>query len=501
MVLTLLRRRLLQGLACCLGFAALGSVRAEDRPPIAPALGATEIQQRTKEAFFWGMQQVGFYELRHVFTMMEGNPAYRGINRVFGNTRLLSAKARFATTPNASTLYSGGLFDLRNESIVVETPQMPEGRYWSIQAADHYAHWFFFVGSPFTGNAPQRYLIVGPDWKGRFPPGFKGPQIIRATSNAVTITLRLGVLDARSSSEMAEAGRLVKSVNILPLSLWAKNGGKPVPLEQQPMVRGNYASFPRMNQISDLTRTMTPLDYLQLVSLVINDPSMTQRRDSAKEIATLKRLADIGLREGYRFDPTRLTPNQIKAIEAGFLEARREAQQSFATNLLDMNGWQLQTSLFYDDNDYALRAGAAEIAWGSPVPFESHTIAFGLVDDQGHKLDGAHRYTLSFDINDLPPVTEFWEIPVYDDYGYFVDNPIDRYSATSYLYKAGAYHVANGRLTFYLQSERPTDPDQAKNWLPIPQSGGFRLAPRFYGPTSPLIDGSYPMPRLMRNDG
>lgn len=468
---------------------------------IDPALNAKEIKQRSKEAFFWGMQQVGFYELRHVLTQMEGTPAYRGINRAIVNTRLFSARERFATTPNASTLYSGGIFDLRHESIVVETPQMPEGRYWSVQAADQYAHWFFFVGSPFTGNAPQRYLIVGPDWKGRFPPGFKGPQIIRATSNAVTIILRLGVLDARDGNELAEAGRLVKSASILPLSLWASNGGKPVPLDRQPMVKSDYASFPRMDKISDLTRSMTPLDYLQLVSLVINDPSMTKRRDSAKELATLKRLAGIGLKEGQRFDPSRLTPAQIKAVEAGFFEARQEAQQAFATSLIDMNGWKLQTSLFYDDNDYVLRAGAAEIAWGSPVPFESHTIGFGLADDQGRKLEGGHRYTLTFEVDKLPPVTEFWELPVYDDYGYFVNNPIDRYNATSYLYRAGAYHVADDRLTFYLQSEPPTDPDQLRNWLPIPKRGGFRLAPRFYGPTSPLIDGSYPMPRLIPNDG
>lgn len=469
--------------------------------PIDPSLNAGEIKQRSKEAFFWGMQQAGFYELRHVFTMMEGAPAYRGINRVMANTRLFSARERFATTPNASTLYSGGLFDLRRESIVVETPQMPEGRYWSVQAADHYAHWFFFVGSPFTGNAPQRYLIVGPDWKGRFPPGFKGPQIIRATSNAVTITLRLGVLDARDGDELAEAGRLVKSVSILPLSLWANNGGKPVPLDRQPLVKGDYASFPRMDKINDLTRSMTPLDYLQLVSLVINDPSMTKRHDSAKELAILQRLAGIGLKEGLRFDPSGLTAAQIQAIEAGFYEARQEAQQAFSSSLIDMNGWKLQTSLFYDDNDYVLRAGAAEIAWGSPVPFESHTIGFGLTDDQGRKLEGGHRYTLTFAVDQLPPVTEFWEMPVYDDYGYFVDNPIDRYSATSYLYKAGAYHVMNGRLTFYLQNEPPSDPEQRRNWLPIPKQGGFRLAPRFYGPTSSLIDGSYPMPRLTRNDG
>jgi hypothetical protein len=470
---------------------------AADAPLVDPSLTRAEVKQRTKEAFFWGMQQVGFYELRHVFTRMEQAPAYRGINRVLANTRLFSAKERFATTPNASTLYSGGLFDLRNEAIVVLTPRMPNDRYWSIQAADHYAHWFFFVGSPFTGNEPQQYLIVGPDWQGRFPPGFKGPQIVRATSNAVTITLRLAVLDARSDAELATAGALVKGVTIMPLSLWERNGRKPVPLDAQPMVKGDYASFPRMDKISDLTRSMTPVDYLQLVSLVINDASMTKRRDSAKELATLARLAGIGLAEGRAFDPARLTPEQVAAVDEGFLEARRDAQQAVEKSLVEMNGWKLQTSLFYDDNDYVLRAGAAEIAWGTPVPFESHTIAYGLVDTRGRKLQGGRRYTLSFDIDALPPVTEFWEMPVYDDFGYFVDNAIDRYSATSYLFKAGAYHVENGRLTFYLQAEPPANPDHARNWLPIPAAGGFRLAPRFYGPTSGLIDGSYAMPRLV----
>ncbi|HQR03147.1 MAG TPA: DUF1254 domain-containing protein [Rhodocyclaceae bacterium] len=477
-----------------------GGGQAAVPSPIDPGLTPAQIEERTKEAFFWGMQQAGFYELRHVFTQMESAPAYRGINRVMANTRLFTAKERFATTPNASTLYSGGQFDLRHESIIVETPQMPEGRYWSVQAADQYAHWFFFIGSPFTGNAPQRYLIVGPDWKGRLPPGFKGPQIVRATSNAVTITLRLGVIDSRSAAEMDEAGRLVKSVAILPFSLWEKNGNRPVPLDQQPIVRADYATFPRMDRISDLTRSMTPLDYLQLVSLVINDAAMTKRTDSAKEIATLKRLSALGLREGFHFDPAGVTPVQAKAIEAGFFAARREAKAALEKSLLDMNGWKLQTSLFYDDNDYRVRAGAAEIAWGSPVPFESHTIGFGLVDSAGRVLDGRHRYTLTFDVDHLPPVTEFWEMPLYDEYGYFVDNPIDRYSVTSYLYKVGAYAVHDGKLTFYLQSERPTDIEQARNWLPTPKTGVFRLAPRFYGPTSSLIDGSYRMPMIERVD-
>nr|WP_240988653.1 DUF1254 domain-containing protein [Cupriavidus taiwanensis] len=47
------------------------------------------------------------------------------------------------------------------------------------------------VGSQFTGNAAQRYLIVGPDWKGTLPGGFRGTEVVRARSNAFSITLRV----------------------------------------------------------------------------------------------------------------------------------------------------------------------------------------------------------------------------------------------------------------------------------------------------------------------
>lgn len=466
--------------------------------PIEPALNKDEIKQLTKEAFFWGMQQVGFYELRHQFTQNEKNPAFRGINRVQYTRRLFDASMRFATTPNASTLYSGGSFDLSIEPILVDAAAVNEDRYWSIQAADQYAHWFFFVGSPFTGNQAQRYLIVGPHWNGRFPAGLRGTQIVRSPSDSVSMTLRIAVKKADSQEDLAAAAKLMEGVYMAPLSLWEKQGGRPVPLDQQPVVKGNYRTFPRMPEIGDLTKTMTPIDYMQLVSLVINDPTMTKRVDSKKEVETLVRLAKLGLREGVLFDPKGVTAAQWEAIEQGFHEARTEARAAMDSDLLDMNGWKLQTSLFYDENNYELRAGAAEIAWGSPVPFQSHTIGFGLVDSQGRTLDGSHAYTLTFELDQLPPVTDFWEMPLYDDYGYFVPNSINRYSVTSYQLAAGALHVSDGKVTLYLQNERPKEPNQARNWLPTPAQGAFRLAPRFYGPTSSLIDGSYAMPKIVR---
>lgn len=141
----------------CLGFTLLQSTAHGAQSPIDPALSPAQITQFTKEAYWWGSQQAGFYELRHLFTQMEQSPAYRGINRLGQNRRLFTAKERFATTPNSSTLYSGGFFDVSKEPIVVLTSKV-EGppRYWSVMSADPYARYFFLIGSQSTGNEAQR---------------------------------------------------------------------------------------------------------------------------------------------------------------------------------------------------------------------------------------------------------------------------------------------------------------------------------------------------------
>ncbi len=476
---------------------ALPVAGANPLPMIEAGISTADLTAIGEEAFYWGLNQVGFYELRYQFTQNHANPAFRGVNKASINRQLFNAKtSRIATTVNASTLYEGGNFDVSREPMVVLTPQMQGGRYWSVQAADQYASWFFMIGDQFTGNGPQHYLVIGPHWQGKLPEDFRSTEIIRAPSDSFSMTLRIAVTD-RSDKDFAETYKFMEGVSMTPLSLWEKNGRKPAPLSEQPTIDGPYASFPRMAQIGDIAKSMTAMDFFELLSLAINDPTLTKRTDSLEEVETLKRLARIGLREGVRFDPEQLTPGQKSTLESAFAEARLIARAAMNKSLQNMNGWMLQSSLFYDDGDYKAHAGAVDVAWGTPVPYKSHTIAYVFDDAAGRKLDGARKYTLTFDVGKLPPVTEFWELPLYDAYGYFVDNPINRYSVTSYLYKAGAYAVKDGKLTFYLQGTPPADPQQARNWLPTPAGGNFQLAARFYGPTTGLIDGSYPMPRIV----
>jgi len=71
------------------------------------------------------------------------------------------------------------------------------------------------------------------------------------------------------------------------------------------------------------------------------------------------------------------------------------------------------------------RAGFGLVAILGPVPLQSHTGGWCQLDAGGEALTGANRYTLTFELDNLPPVTEFWELPIYDKDGYFHDNPID----------------------------------------------------------------------------
>jgi len=62
---------------------------------------------------------------------------------------------------------------------------------------------------------------------------------------------------------------------------------------------------------------------------------------------------------------------------------------------------------------------------------------------------------------------------------------------------AGDLVTKDGKLVIYIQNEKPTDPDQARNWLPAPVDG-FRFAARFYGPYASIADGTYDMPKVVK---
>lgn len=451
---------------------------------------AGQAKEIAKQAFFWGFHPVAFYHKRYRSIQDESSPYYVGKNRFYWSREPLTASDRIATTPNATTLYGFAQFDLAEEPFVVTIPKI-EDRYWSVQASDHYPRWSLFVGSQ-TGEGAQKRLLVGPSWTGPLAPEFEGMEVVVSPSDYVFLLARIGIRnDGRR--EVAAVNAIMDQIHAVPYSKW-KAGELETPVE-----RGVLATIPGMR--GDVNpEDIEPLEFYKWVSLVLNDRSFTKRTDSAREVEAFKSFARLGMGGGRIFDPERWSEEIQQALIAGYQEARKESEQHLLGSLINMgNGWMVTTDFGYSQNDWKLRSGYGLRAVAAPIPFESHTAAFIFVDSEGQPLSGEHRYTLTFDMEDLPPVSEFWSLPMYNMAGYFIENPIERYSVNSFQLDDGAYHISDdGQLTFYIQNERPTDPDEAKNWLPTPK-GRFRLTPRFYGPRADLIDGTWKAPALVRS--
>jgi hypothetical protein len=445
-----------------------------------------EVKAIAKEAFFWSFHQVAFYHFRYFTAQLEKSPVYGGFQRLGWVREPITADFRAVTTPNASTMYGFGLFDLSNP-VVIDVPAIKD-RYWSIQGVDQYSTWFAMIGGQFSGTDAQKLLVLGPDWKGDLPKGFKGAEIVRARSNFAMIMGRLALKNL-SKEEIARNNELMDSITMVPLAMWEANGRKPLPASKQLKVAAEFQTIPNMHTVDNPAKMPAEM-YYQWVSLVLNDPTMTKRRDSHKEILALRELAKIGLKEGTMFDMNALSPAHQQAVRDGHQEAVKEAAEIFSKGYV--------TALNYSENNWVLRAGNGMKAIAAPVPYQSHTAALVNTDSKNRPMDSAHAYTLTFDMDNLPPVTEFWSIPMYDNDGYFVHNPIDRYTVNSYMLDNGDFHIQGGKLVFYLQSTKPGDPNKAKNWLPTPAEGGFRMAARFYGAYSSLHDSSYKMPRPVR---
>jgi hypothetical protein len=425
-------------------------------------LSAQDARSLGKEVFLWGMHPVAIYHVRYNAAQNEQSPAYVGINRLRWYRKPIVASDRFATTPNATTLYGVAMLDLSKEPVVVFVPEIRD-HYWSIQFADNYARWWpMMIGSQFNAPGQVKRLLIGPTWKGRMPAGFVGAEITQAPSDFAVATARVALTDD-TPEELRLVNGIQDGVTLMSLSTWEAAGRKPVRAEDVPVAKGNYPTYPGMESVKEPGK-LTGVDFLRWVSLVLNDESFTKQGDGYHERMAFERFEHIGLKAGLAFDASKLSPAVTAAIAEGIEDGRTEALALMARGSgVERNGWGLSSDLGYKDSDWVDRARYGLIAVLGPVPPSSHTGAFCLKDSQGRPLAGEHRYTITFDLNNLPPVTEFWEIPLYDRAGYFADNPINRYSINRYLLTRGKLHTEGGKLVIYVQSDEPAAAGQRKN--------------------------------------
>jgi hypothetical protein len=94
-------------------------------------------------------------------------------------------------------------------------------------------------------------------------------------------------------------------------------------------------------------------------------------------------------------------------------------------------------------------------------------------------------------------VDAFWSVTVYDAADkLLVANPLERYKVGSDT--RGLATAADGSVTVLLRHSAPAG-DAAKNWLPTP-AGPFYLVLRLYQPRSEVLNGTYQLPQVVRDE-
>ncbi len=166
----------------------LKTASAEVKPD--PQLTPEEARSIAREVFLWGMHPVAIYHLRYNFAQNRLNPRAVGVNRFHWDRERAKALPRWATKPNATTVYGMAMLDLSRDAVVVTVSPIAD-RYWSIQFFDNYARWWHMMGSQFDVPGPARRLFIGPNWKGGLPDGFLGSEVVQAPSDLSGVGARM----------------------------------------------------------------------------------------------------------------------------------------------------------------------------------------------------------------------------------------------------------------------------------------------------------------------
>ena len=393
------------------------------------------------------------------------------------------ADYRGVSAPNADTLYSVAWVDVK-EPQVFSHPDMGK-RYFLFPMVDLWMTIFDSPGSRTTGQRAGNFLLTSPDWKGTVP---KGMTHIRVATRYMVILGR--TYADGSEADYKAANALQAQYKITPLSAW----GKPFTPKAPPVDANPGISMTDKPQ--EVILAMGTEGYFNWLSKRMCDAAPAYSADAP----ALAKFARIGFAPCKPFEMIKLDP----AVQAALKDLPKTALEKINANreasmgkLVD--GWSITTGLGVYGTDYMKRAVVAAFGWPANLQ-EDAVYPYTLIDANGDKLTGAHKYTLTWAKGKTPPVNAFWSITMYmiDQGWWFVPNKLNKFTVSPRNHlKANA----DGSITLYFQKDSPGK-DKESNWLPAPE-GEFIPMLRMYWPkekASSILDGSWTPPKVQRVD-
>lgn len=401
-------------------------------------------------------------------------PGFGPMNTFANVPEYPSAEMKTVVRPNFDTLYSSGWLDLTKGPVIVSVPDT-NGRYYLLPMLDMWTDVFASPGWRTTGTKAMNFALVPEGWSGKLP---ENVQKIKAPTPYVWI---IGRTKTDGPQDYEAVHKIQAGLEITALADWGKKNATLKTPAIDPKV--DMKTPPKM-QVDRMPADQYFAYAAELLKL--HPPHITDE----PILALLKR---IGFESGKSFD----IKNVSNAIKSGLEKAPASAlklmEWKTPTLARTENGWSMNTdTMGVYGNYYLKRAIVANMGLGANLP-EDAIYPLNLGDEEGKPLNGAHRYVLHFEKENLPPVSAFWSITLYDDEGYQVANSLNRFAVSSWMpFK----YNEDGSLDLYFQNTTP-GADKEANWLPAP-GGSFNLTMRLYAPKDSALIGKWNPPLVKR---
>ena len=466
------------GLLCLLALCAVYRACAQQSTSGAP-ITAQEAYEIGVEAYVYFYPAVTIEVTRRIATNVEaGKITMFGPMNTFSHARAFpTADFKAVVRPNFDTLYSSAWLDLTKEPMVISAPDT-DGRYYLLPMLDMWTDVFAVPGKRTSGTKAGNFAVVPPGWHGQLPAGI---QKIQAPTFYVWI---IGRTQTNGPKDYAAVHKIQDGYTVTPLSQWGK-APQPVHATVDPSVD---MKTPPLDQVNKMPAAAYFKYAAEIVKL--QPPHLT-------DWSILARLKRIGIEPGKSFDYERLDPSVQQALDKAVADGLKSMYSKLPTFARVVNGWQMNTDTMGVYGDYYLkRAAVAMIGLGANQP-EDAIYPINITDADGKPLLGQHNYVEHFAKDELPPVSAFWSVTMYDGAGFQVANSINRFAIGD---RDELRYNSDGSLDLYIQHDDPGG-DKTSNWLPSLASGTLGVTMRLYAPKPQALDGRWNPPAIKRVGG
>ena len=437
------------------------------------ALSQDRIQNIGVQAYIYAYPMIMMELTRRVSTNVEEPKGLLVPMNRFAHLRIFPDHTfKEVVRPNADTLYSIAWFDVSKEPMIVSLPDNAS-RYFMLQMLDMWTDVFAAPGTRTSGTNASNFAIVGPNWNGELP---NSVEQIRSPTNMGWI---IGRTQTNGAEDFKNVHKIQDGYTLRPLSQWGKISTPPA---KSPVNSTWDMKTPPPVQISN----MSAKEYFELFAkLLKNNPP------HELDWNMVEQLKNIGIVPGEEFDFSKLNPETRKALEKAVNNAQTMIDHKAKRGGEFINGWNISREVMGNyGTSYLQRAMIALIGLGANVP-EDAIYPMSNVDSDGQPYNGSHRYLIHFEKAELPPVRGFWSLAMYDSDGYFVENPIKRYSIGD---RDKLKYNGDGSLDIYIQHDSPGK-DKQSNWLPAP-ADDFNMVLRLYWPQNEIRTGDWNPPSV-----